>query len=447
MDFLGIKKTVEKTVEKTVKTVIQEFSTKAVSDRPLPLQFNTQIFPHWSAMKDEAIYQTVSDIYSVVSRLSQQAALLPYYGELDDGEDVTPKDKINSLIDQLTFDLLEQIFISYYLNGSVFIYKEKLDFGVNACIKNLIPLSPANMEIVVSKGFPTQIVEFQYIDNEQGITVRIPPEDIIYFRRFNAASGFYEKFQGLSLATILKREVTRIKAGGDASIAQMQNGGVPSIVFDKSPGRETGVANQHKENFSRFLNNPSNTGAPYFTGGEMGVIQLGTSLADLSIAELNNIDFDKICNALGVSSIMFNSKHASTESNVKEMRKAMFTNAIIPVVRKLESALNTQAVPDTKSQAKLKADYSDVPELQEDMKLKADAYAAMPVIRPNDVLEGMGYKREQDENMEKFYMKSGYVLIDDMTAPPDLQNTSNDYANNTRNSGQGNPGNGANNNQ
>lgn len=438
---------IEKTVSETVKTAINEFQTKAVSDRPLPIQFNTQIFPHFSSMKDDLIYQTISDIFSVVSRVSQQAAMLPFYGEQSDGEDITPKDKLNGFIDLLNYDLLEQVYTSYYLNGSVFLYKEKLEFGVNAGIQRLVHLPSSKMVIIISRGFPNEIVGFQFVDYEQGLTVNLQPEDVIYLRRYNTASGFYERFQGLSLATILKREVTRIKAGGDASIAQLQNGGVPSIVFDKDPTRIPGVANQHKENFARFLNNSSNTGAPYFSGGELGAIQLGTSLADLDVAELNNIDFDKICNAIGVSSIMFNSKHASTESNVKEMRKAMFTNSIIPVVRKFESALNTQAIPDIRTQAKLKADYSDVPELQEDMKAKADAYSAMPVFRPNDVLEGMGYKREEDPVMEKYFIKSGYVAVDDMIAPPDVQNNSNDYANNRANSGQGSQGNGANNNQ
>ena len=236
-----------------------------------------------------------------------------------------------------------------------------------------------------------------------------------------------------------------------ASVSQMQNGGVPSIVYDKTPGlysvrgsegsalnEEVSVMGMHKDNFSRFLRNADNKGAPYFAAGEMGVLPLGLSLVELDALLQADIDFDKICNAYSISSVLFNNKKASTESNVKEMRKDMYTNAIIPNVIRVCNAL-TQGTQDIFGTGKrFKPETSEIPELQVDMKAKADGWAALPAIVINEMRVSMGQDESTDPMADKLLIKTGYVVADDLNIDvTPINNAANDYGKtNTNNSGK-----------
>jgi len=103
--------------------------------------------------------------------------------------------------------------------------------------------------------------------------------------------------------------------------------------------------------------------------GEMGYIELGLKLADLEVAELSKLDFKKLCNAYSVSDTLFNNSDASTESNVKEMRKALYTNAILPNVIRARDALIQGLLPHYSDfKRAIEHDLSGVMELQGNMK-------------------------------------------------------------------------------
>ena len=89
----------------------------------------------------------------------------------------------------------------------------------------------------------------------------------------------------------------------------------------------------------------------------------------------------------------------------------------MPTATMVQDAFNRHIVPDFGSGKKVKYDYTDVQELQENMKEKADAFAALPVVRPNDVLESFGYERSTDPLMDKYFIKQGYTPIEDVGGP------------------------------
>jgi len=221
-----------------------------------------------------------------------------------------------------------------------------------------------------------------------------------------------------------------------ASVSQMQNGGVPSIVYDKTPGLDQGTAKnevtvmgQHKDNFSRFIRNSDNKGAPYFAAGEMGVLQLGLSLVEMDALVMGDVDFDKICNAFSISSVLFNNKKASVESNVKEMRKDMYTNAILPNVVRMCNAISKGTVDVFGPDKCVRPDISKIPELQENMKEKADSWAALPAIVINEMRLSMGMDESTDPAADKMLVKQGYQFIEDLSIEVEsIPNTSNEYS-------------------
>jgi len=400
--------------------------------------FNTQIFPHYNVVKEQLIYQTLDDIYSVVSRLAEASAMIPFYGEYKDGSELKDNDKLHLFLDTLTY---EQRIIAYtylLLQGEIFAYKEKIEFGINAGVQRLKFLNPYNMVVNVTQTFPLEITGYAYYDSVNGYSVNIPIEDMMFVKLFNPDMDTQKSIRGLAPIAVLKQRITRIKAGLDVSVAQMQNGGVPGVLYEKTLGIEGGAIGRRQELFARFLNNSSNKGAPFMTQGDLGYLAIGNTLADMNLAELASIDLDKICNVYHVSSTEFNNKSASTESNVSNHSKSFYTAGVLPKVMMFRDGLNYQVLPDIRTIGRLKEDISDIPELQEDMEAKARGYAAAPVMVPNEVREGLGQKRiENDPNMDKIYIKTGYALLEDVASPTDdLSNDSGDYTPPTNDNGK-----------
>ena len=171
--------------------------------------------------------------------------------------------------------------------------------------------------------------------------------------------------------------------------------------------------------------------SPYFSANDLGYIALGTPLADMDVATLAGLDFDRICNAYGISSVLFNNKSASTESNVQEMVKEMYTNTIIPNVHRVESALNKNVVPDIQTKGVIKCDTSEIKALRDDEAKKAAALAAKWWLTGNEKREADMYDQDvSEELMNKYIVPSGMMLLDDlnMVVPP-VDNTAGDYNN------------------
>lgn len=394
---------------------------KSIQSANIVEQFSSisaTIFPSWNIFKEIELYRINDDINAVVSKLAVNSATIPFYGyDAKSGEDLLPEDPLSILLSKLDFTEKEILYTHFYLFGEVFLYKNKVELGPNAGVLSTDFLHPNFMQLVLTTGFPTEIAGYIYRDPERGIQLNFLPDEIIFIRTVNPATNFYERWRGVSKASVLAQTLTRLKAGRDASVGQLQNGGGKSIVFQEASDFEaiekTGM---RKENYSKFTRNPDNVGAPYFAGGgKMGILRLNDSLVDLDIKALAQWDFDKICNVFGVSSILFNNKGASTESNVQEMKKEMYTNTILPNIYRVEGALNKYLVPDVKTKGVVKCDVSEIKELHEDTTRQAAALAQMWWLTGNEKRETMMYGEDvDDELMNKYIIPAGMVLLDDL---------------------------------
>lgn len=320
----------------------------------------------------------------------------------------------------MTTEKMIEMFTFIYGAGEVFLYKNKLEFGKNAGVYDLTCLHPASVTMVLSKGFPTTVLGYIYQDFQQGIELKFAADEVIHVKYFNPSNDYYTKWRGFGPIQSLTKRLTRLNAGMDASVSQLQNGGVPGIIYEKSLDIDVVAFGQRQEKMQKFFNNMDNKGAPYNAVGDLGYIPLGLKLADMDVAELQKIDFKKICNSFSVSDVLFNNDSASTESNVKEMRKSMFVNAIQPTLRMVEDALSNDVDISANMTKRVEFDLSDIPELQEDMNAKAAVFSAMPVIIPNDVMEAFGYERYDDPLMDVPYIKTGYQPLSDFNNIPDV---------------------------
>lgn len=451
MDLFNVKKV--KALESNLLQVVRQNVTMA--SRTFVNQ-NIAVYPRWEMFKQIERYATTDDIYSIIRLIATTSALVPLYAyQVTDEKslkqiskksydprsiiqtkqlqtkaltDLPENDKLVQILENphlymSKFEFFEAIYSLLMLQGECIIYKMRSEFGVNAG-------QPVKLEFLESHnvvrnigGFPHQIVSYEYQENGITIIPNIPPEDIIHIRYF----------RGLSPLEALHKRLYRMDAELNVSVSQLNNGGVPGVLYDKSDNIETvptsdggfvSITEQRKQNFYNFLRNKANKGAPFMAAGDLGYISIGSTLVDLNVAELSKLDFKKLCNAFGVSDVLFNEGEASTESNVKVQEKRLYTNTCLPNVYRVRDALISGLIPEfSKASGKkltIREDISEIPALQDDMLKMAQAFAAMPWFIPNEQREMIRLERDPDPAADKIYIKTGYVALEDLQGSQEL---------------------------
>ena len=231
MDIFGIKalKQQNQALINSVKSLQQNNIGAAVSN------FRTMIFPNWLAVKEIDAYIIFDDLYSVVSRLATSSAQIPLVGYNENtGEDLQPNDPLSLYLKGMTLEEKETMYLWIYL-GECFMYKDSLKLGPNKGKLKTDFMHPAFMSIEQTVNFPYTITGYRYQDT--ATTFTLLPEEIIYIKYgVNPTTNYNERNRGLSPIKALAQRLTRLQANMSASVSQMQNGGVPSIVYDKTPG-------------------------------------------------------------------------------------------------------------------------------------------------------------------------------------------------------------------
>ena len=417
------------------------------------------IYPEWDITKNTDRYVTTDDIYSIVRMLATTSALIPLRGYLvkDDKaakqlskisrphnlplqtkalqikafEDLEESDPLNELLENPSttfskFEFLEGIYTHLHLNGEVFLLKEKPLVGVNTGKPvSLLIMHPQNVILKVTETLPRRVVAYDYRVDGQVIYENIAVEDVIHIKYYNPQLTFSgSELRGLSPIKVLARRLTQMDSNTDVQTAQMQNGGVETIVYDEAPNDEqmVGVIGQRKDNFYKFLKSPANAGAPFFASGKMGALHLGSTLADMKVIESAGVGFKKLCNAFGTSDILFNNGEESTYNNVREMTARTYTNTTLPNVYRVRDALKRALLPDFSDGKKrdIREDISEITELQPNSKEMAEWLNVAWWVTPNEKREMMRFEKSDNPLFEQPLIPAGLQTLDDLISIPDI---------------------------
>lgn len=392
---------------------LDAIQTKAVSGNisSMITAISAQIFPSWQVFRDVETYRIVDEISSVVNKLAQTAANLPMYAYQEDGQDLPPNNILTKILKRFSYSERLKLFSFLYLSNEAFIYKQKIDFGPNAGMIDLHILHPNFMSVVLSLEFPTRIIGYIYRDPQVNYEAKFLPEEILFIRGFNPEIDFYTRWRGVSKTTLLCRRITRLEANKANSVAQMQNGGVPGLLFDKSTEFDVEAQGQRDTRMLKHFTNPDNKGLPYNTNGDPVYVPIGSNLVDMDSSQLALIDSKGIYNAYGISGEWMNID-STVRSDVKEMIRQVYTTAIQPYTTLVEEAFEKDPDLGGGDNITIAFDFSNVSELQQSLKDKMDGLAAAPVMIPNDILEASGADRDPDPKMNLPWIKAGYQPLD-----------------------------------
>lgn len=411
------------------------------------INMSTTIYPAYSIFRDYDAYSGIDEVYSVISFLAETAASIPFYGyEIKSDtamkgyvkksstsiegklfrtkamEDLPEQDKLSEFLKTLSYEQKVLIYTHLFLLGEVFLYKEVMDVGINAGTVKLHILNPQNVTVVITESFPQTVKRYDY--KQADFDGYFDPEEIIHIKYPNPTYVNGANWRGLSPLAVLSKRLNRMQANMDTSVAQIQNGGVPGIVWEKDIS-DVDILNRRKNQYATYASNPENKGAPYFADGELGYIPLGINIADMGLVELAKIDFTSVCNVFKVPEQLLNNHSASTDNNMEWAEKRMYTNSIIPNVIRLRDGLISGVIPEIKDGKKryIEEDLSGVKVLHEDLQKQVQSLSAAWYLKPNQKLEAMGYPVSEDPLMDEYIIPSGMMLLSDLAVPPDVNVT------------------------
>lgn len=417
------------------------------------LQQGKPLYNDGNAANNIKAYANNADVYSIIRLIAKTSSLIPKYAyivkdkkaylkflqvkqnkgadnyeeryheshtkalELADGSDL--QRLIMNPCPNLDRQEFETGVYTYKLStGNTFLYIAKPDLGSSKGKPSHLHLMPPDyVAIVCTNGFPKMITGYEM--NVVGLQ-KFSKEDVIHLKYFNPNfTNEGQELYGLSPLKAALKTVERSNSAKDAQVAQFQNGGPKVLVGnDNLTADEIGVAaaGKIKAYWEKEYGGANNAGKWALVPGKPNAISLGISPVDLDIIAGEKFTLSQLCNVFGVSDVLLNNSSASTESNVREMVKRLYTNTCLPECYSYCDAINAKISPLLSDKGKMvvECDLSEISELQEDFLKKSQAASQSPIFIPNNVLEQQGYGRMKDPLMDKVYVKQGYVPLEDV---------------------------------
>ena len=419
------------------------------------IDFNKAIYNYlgdsivWNPENDDTYinqgYRANSTIYSIVNLINKAASTIPlciyevrsenelkrYKSITSSGYDpnlfyktnIIKKNALVELEDTELHELMNrpnpaQSYVSWIneviafgkLTGNRYIYGIKPDTGMNQNkYKELYVLPSQNVEIT-SGGIMQPVKEYTLSYNG---TYRIPADCVCHIKDVNLYyDGTGSHLYGMSP---LKAGLRSMDANNEALSTgkkYLQNQMARGVLMSEEGDLNEVQAMQLKDKFKEQYQGSNNAGDVIITPKKLSWINFGLAASDLSLIEQYNGTIKDLCNIYNVPVQLLNNTDSSTYNNMKEAKKALYQNAVIPELNKIKDELNRWLVPQYGERLYIDFDYSVIPELQEETEKIVAQMSQAWWLTPNEKRQAMSYGIDDDTaEMNDYYIPANFLPL------------------------------------
>ena len=397
-------------------------------------------------------------VYSVISQMATKTSSVPY--TIKEIEDKKEKQKLNNLLKATKHSLTPQQevkklmletkaytesdytmpldmpnplqtwneFLELYktlikLTGNVYIYKLMPENGANAGTPIALYLLPPHlMEIVLKEnaemiGSESPVGGYQLIEGKIGI--EFTAEEITHIKypnpNFDLNGSHLYGFSPIR-ATLKNIETSNLAL--DLNIKTMKNGGAFGLIHSKGNTPLTHEqAKGLKDRLKEMDKDPDKLAKIAGVSAEIGFTRLSLTTDELKLFEYLNFDQKQICNALGWSDKLLNNDSTKYGDNIKEHRKQVVIDNIIPDLELFAVAFNNDILPLFKNYKGtcLSFEYSELPEMQEDMKKMVDwvrPSIETGIISRNEGRAFMNLPLSDDKSLDEITVSANVLTVE-----------------------------------
>lgn len=322
---------------------------------------------------------------------------------------------------------LSEIIAFGNLTGNRYIWGISPESGSNAGkYKELYVLPSQSMEIV-SGGIFNPVKEYTL---EYNGTIRINADEVCHIKDFNPYyDGTGSHLYGMSP---MKAGLRSLDANNEAlttGVRYLQNQTARGVLMSDEGDINEVQAKQLKEKFRQQYQGSNNAGDVVLSSKKLSWINFGLNASDLSLLEQYNASIKDLCNIYNVPVQLLNNTDTSTYNNMKEAKKSLYQNAVIPEMLKIRDELNRWLIPQFGNNLYLDFDFTVIPELQEEMDKVVDQMSKAWWITPNEKRSAMSFGvDEENEQMDQYYIPANLIPLSNEVDIPQPTNLNYDFA-------------------
>jgi len=293
------------------------------------------------------------------------------------------------------------------LTGNRYIYGIGPETGNNIGKYQELYVMPSQVMEIISGGMFDPVKEYRV---EYNGAYSIPAEQICHIKDFNPYyDGTGSHLYGQSPLKAGLRSLTTNNEAVQTGVKYLQNQTARGILMSDEGDLNEVQAQQLKDKFKQNFQGSNNAGDVIITPKKLSWVNFGLNAADISLLEQYNASIKDLCNIYSVPSVLLNNDKSSTYNNVKEAKKALYQNCVIPELIKIRDELNRWLTPQYGDKMYIDFDFSVIPELQEEMDKVVDQMSKAWWISPNEKRESMSYAQEENESLNDFYVPANLI--------------------------------------
>ena len=319
-------------------------------------------------------YVSNPDVFAVVSKIAQSFSSVKWCVKTQtrQGIEEVYDSELNRVLAcpnqlQTWSEFQESAAIMYLLTGNTYINGTEAvgfkGFRELSVLPSQVTAPVVGNEITPVAGYEMQSTEIQKFTNEE----------VAHIKAFDPRIIGFETLIGLSPLEAAMFVYSANNEQWEAMASMLKNKGAMGIVTSRTDrGMRKDDAEDMQKQYRDTFGGGKNFGSPMFTGANVDFLQMGMSSTDLQMIEQGVLSLRAICNIYKVSSRLFNDPANSTFNNVQQAEKAMWNDAVIPLLEKFKQRYNSWLAPSFGEEFMLDYDLTGVDALQADAKTRAE---------------------------------------------------------------------------
>jgi len=314
---------------------------------------------------------------------------------------------------------IQEIIAFGALTGNRYIYGIAPDTGQNSGKYKELYVLPSQVVEIHSGGLMKPIKEYTL---EYNGTYRIPAEFICHIKNFNPYyDGSGSHLYGMSP---LKAGLRSMDANNEAlttGVKYLQNQTARGMLISDEGDITESQARQLKDKFRNTYQGSNNAGDLIITPKKLSWVNFGLNASDLSLIEQYNASIKDLCNVYNVPVQLLNNTDSTTYNNMKEAKKALYQNAIIPELIRIREELNRWLTPQYGEKLYIDFDFQSIPELQEETEKVVDQMAKSWWLTPNEKRIAMNYGVDDGNvRMNEYYVPANLIPMEPSSGLDDI---------------------------
>ena len=294
------------------------------------------------------------------------------------------------------------------LTGNRYIYGIGPDTGANVGKFTELYVMPSQVMEIISNGIMEPVSQYKL---EYNGTKYIDASEICHIKDFNPYyDGTGSHLYGQSPLQAGLRSLTTNNEAVQTGVKYLQNQTARGLLTSEMGDINEVQAQQLKDKFRRQHQGSDNAGDIIITPNKMSWINFGLNASDISLIAQYNASIKDLCNIYNVPVQLLNNTDSSSYNNMKEAKKALYQNAVIPELIKIKDELNRWLAPKYGDKLCIEFDFSVIPELQEETDKVVDQLSKAWWITPNEKRAAMNYgKDEENTTLDDYFIPANLI--------------------------------------